>query len=519
MLKYGDYTLFDENNFFQNDLKTIIYKEFKNYIKDKDINKQRKKFIEKMTFLNFKEVINNSQFFYFPYKKSLIKILRKKIANEKYNKINNINEIHQIYNQNKEENNSNDNLVRIISKTSITTNQDSSCEEGSIPLNNEKSQIAIQNKNTINKKDSSSTNNFKDSNFIHYNYNPDDVFKKKFHSYYNKGIAEYCFITHSNVKILNNLMKQKLEIIKKIIETNLKDFFYITFGYYGSFFTDVSIEGSDLDMCIYFKPKNKNINCDFGNKLLELLKNLKPLIYKINDYTKSLIPVINLEIDITEEIKKTPLNNNYQYIDYEDLTKIKIDITYNENKEFLENCEQNVKYVKNEIKNYPQIKPVLLLLKRYFKKIGMNKVFYGGISSFSLFLLVLNVIKSEQRFVKNNIEESELLFLVLKKFSTFDFDSKGIGIDNYDYQLETSNQEKKIYILNPLNGLNVSNGKCKAEKLRCIFSYAFNLISSELNYFKNIFDNGYSPFNINPINSIVALLNTRFNLIANSLHY
>ena len=149
----------------------------------------------------------------------------------------------------------------------------------------------------------------------------------------------------------------------------------------------------------------------------------------------------------------------------------------------------------------------------------MNKVFYGGISSFSLFLLVLNVIKSEQRFVKNNIEESELLFLVLKKFSTFDFDSKGIGIDNYDYQLETSNQEKKIYILNPLNGLNVSNGKCKAEKLRCIFSYAFNLISSELNYFKNIFDNGYSPFNINPINSIVALLNTRFNLIANSLHY
>ena len=532
-----NYTLFDGNNIFQNNLKNIIWKDINNYIKNKDINQIRKKFIEKMTFLSFKEIKNNRHYFYFPYKAFLIKYLCKKKAKEKINtekknkkkeedkleennKINNINEIHKNYNQIKEENKSNDKLVRIISKTTITTNQDSSCEEDVHSLNDEINQKTNQNRNIINKKDSSSTIIYKDNNINNYNNNPNDIFQMNCHLYYNKGIEIYCFITNYNVTILNNLKIQKLEIIKNIIESNLNDHFDITFGYYGSFYTGLSIEGSDLDICIHFKPKNNNINYDFGNKLLELLKNQKPLIYEINDYRKSSTPVINLEIDITEEIKKSPLNNIYQYIDYEDLTKIKIDITYNENKEFLENCEKNVEYVKNEIQKYPQIKPVLLLLKRYFKKIGMNKVFFGGISSFSLFLLVLNVIKSEKRFIINKIiGVSELLLLVLKKFSTFDFSSKGIGIDNYDYILKFANQEKKIYILNPLNGLNVSNGKCKGEKIRNSFSYAYNVIISQINYFKNNFYSGLLiPFNNAPINSIASLLNTSFNQIINSFY-
>ena len=523
--------LYNLDNLFQKDLKTIIYNEFKNYIKDKDINQIRKKFIEKMTFLNFKEVSNNCHYIYFPYKAFLIKYLCKIIAKEKdntkknknkkeenkledINKINNINEIHRNFNQNKEENKSNDKIIRIISKTTLTTNQDSICEEESISLNNEINQKTIQNRNQFIKKDSYSSIIYKGNNI---NNNPDEIFKMQYHFYYNQGIANYCYITNYNVEILNKLKNKKLEIIKNIIESNLKDYFCINFGYYGSFFTGLSIEGSDLDICIHYKPKNKDINIDFSNKLFELLKNLKPLIYEINDYRKSSIPVINLEIDITEEIKKTPLCNVYQYIDYEDLTKIKIDITYNENKEFLDNCEKNVEYVKDNIKKYPQIKPVLLLLKRYFKKIGMNKVFFGGISSFSLFLLVLNVIKSEKRFIKNiNIEVSELFLLVLQKFSTFDFDSKGIDIDNYDYQLDFVNQEKKIYILNPLNGLNISNGKCKPEKIRNSFFYAYKVISSQINYFKNNFYSGVlNPFNIIPINSIADLLNTSFNQIKN----
>ena len=516
-LEKYNYLLFDKNPFSKDELSKSIFKELEYYFEN--INKKNtiEKFIDIISFLGFKEVIKFRHLFFFYYKKIIINCLKKilKREEEKKNKINKINEIHNHYSINiEEENDSDDRLVRNTSKTTAALTTQSKNKELSIyedddsfSLNSETSIIVVQNQ--INKNINIPYNKSSNNNSINNNI-PDKIFSINCNSFYDKAINDYCIITNNNLKALHSLYVEKLEIIEKIIKENLQDKFEITFGHYGSFFTGLSIEGSDIDICIYYKPKENKI--DFFKELYELLKKQKPLLYEINIIDSFEMSLFKLKIDITEDVKnKIPL---YNYLDYEDLTKIKIDITFNQNKEYLDNCEKNVDYIKNEIKNYPQIKPVLLYLKRYFKKMDMNKVFYGGTNSFSLFLLILNVIKSEQRDDPNNyIGNFQLLYLVLKKFSSFNFEFQGIGKDSYDYNLEFINKKGNLYILSPLNERNVASSRCNAIKITKTFLNAFNIITYQITLFKNAFNTGYNPFNQIPINFIIALFNSQINFL------
>ena len=156
---------------------------------------------------------------------------------------------------------------------------------------------------------------------------------------------------------------------------------------------------------------------------------------------------------------------------------IKLDFTFNDNEQYLIKNNKNVDYVKSQIKIYPQIRPVILVLKRYFKNMKMNEVYFGGISSYSLFLIVLNSIKSYQKKISYmQITNSHLLINTLHKFSNFNFAEYGIDIDNYDYLLSHKNYEEIPYIIDPLTGNNVAKGKCRGINIRETFSKGYNLL-------------------------------------------
>lgn len=185
---------------------------------------------------------------------------------------------------------------------------------------------------------------------------------------------------------------------------------------------------------------------------------------------------------------------------------------YNNNEENLKYYKKVVEFVKNAVNSYPQIKPVILFIKRYIKNIRMNKVFKGGISSYSIFLIVLNAVKSLELYTKKTeIGISQLLFYVLHKFSVFDFQVYGIDMDNYDYRLKEENLEENLYILDPINGKNVAMGKCKGGKLRMVFKNAYDLFYKEINYFTYLFRCGYNPFTKNPIISINSIFQSKIN--------
>ena len=480
-----NFPFISRNKLYEDGFGQIIVNEIKSYINgSKDDNHRVKKFVDKLTFLNLSDLINFSQFIYSSYRYFLIKFL----SMEKTKKINKINEIHKLYSHSSKNVNDNSNSKNSI-KTDYKSETLSICDDDSFSINSDISQKSYKTSNENN------------------NYIINDPFEVFCNNYYTKGLNDYCKITENNLSILNNIRKQKLNKLINIINENFKDKFDLTIGNYGSYFTDLSIEGSDMDICIIHKAK-ENVNLNFFDELYNYLMKQKPFLFNIQQiYTE--IPLIKLEIDITDEIK-IPFGNCYNYIKYEDLTRIKIDINVSDNQEYLENCEKNVEYVKSMVKKFPQIRPIFLFLKRYFKNMNMNKVFFGGISSYSLFLLILNTIKS---YSKYNLGISQLLFKVLEKFSFFDFKGKGIGTDNFDYKLNLDNDDETLFILDPLTGKNVSYGRCKGGKLKKTFYNAYKLISEEMNKFKYCFYSGIYLFNMCPVNSFITLLNSRINFI------
>ena len=302
-----------------------------------------------------------------------------------------------------------------------------------------------------------------------------------------------------------------------VIKENLGKKYKLEFGKYGSHITGLSIEGSDIDICIIYKKLLED-DLIFQEELYDILfknKNKsKKFSYKTTKIFTARIPRIIVEIDISEEIKKNPLNNSFKYLDDDEMNTIKIDFTYNENEEYLIKNMKNVEFIKNILEEYPQIKPVILIIKRYLKIQKMNEVYLGGIGSYELFLMILNVIKSYQKiYPKIPIRISQLLIMTFEKFSFFDFSKKGIGKDNYDYSLEEENSEEIPFVLNPLTGKNVAQfGSCSGKDIRNTFIKAYNLLYVENNDFINYFRIGIDPFDQCSKNSIIDLFNiNRYN--------
>ena len=342
-------------------------------------------------------------------------------------------------------------------------------------------------------------------------YNQNNNFNEKyFYDFLEQGIKDYCKITNNNVAILRSLKDKYLNIfLENIINENLKDKFEMTFGFYGSFYTGLSIEGSDIDTCIIYKQKVENKELNFGEELLKIFKENEhkfEFTYVTNDILNANRPLISVQIDISKEIKKTPLKNQYNYLEINDQNKIKIDFTFDKNKQYLIDNNKNVEYIKKQIKEYPEILPLVLVLKRYMKRMLMDNVYYGGISSFSIFLIVLNTIKSYKKDYQNKpISLSFILILIFKKFSFFKFREYGIGTDNYDFVLKIPNVEERLYILNPLTGINIFQyARCRGVDIKETFFEGFNYILEEYKQF-NINMYNQSINNKSPITLIIKL--------------
>jgi DNA polymerase sigma len=75
----------------------------------------------------------------------------------------------------------------------------------------------------------------------------------------------------------------------------------------------------------------------------------------------------------------------------EDLERMKIDLTFSPESNTV--ISKQVDYVKNSLTLYPEIKPITYILKRIFHIGGLNQSFNGGLSSFSLFLMILAYVR------------------------------------------------------------------------------------------------------------------------------
>ena len=315
-----------------------------------------------------------------------------------------------------------------------------------------------------------------------------------------------------NIKILeelkNNLSEfktneEKLKFLfEKVSFYNLKDlkdakhFIYFEFRKFllkllnnneeiiefGSYFTGLATEFSDIDILIVYHGKQKER--EYGKNLEEYLNNIKDKEniknLEIFPILTATIPIIKIEYDVSKEINLKEINFSLKYLDgYEDeLTKIKMDITFTKVKKRVKNTKNVGRIIKESLIKYKQIKPVDLYSKIYFKRQGMYSTYEGGINSISLFGFPRNILVMYEQndFPINSFSNLEILFYVSEKFGHYNF-LYGIDKDGKDYDLgDKEKNENRIIIKSPADNSHNIAKVCRQtdyiiEKFKILFNH------------------------------------------------
>jgi len=335
---------------------------------------------------------------------------------------------------------------------------------------------------------------FMQSQFFYYYHVPSDYFFETL----TKEIKSYEDLTTKNIIILDKIRSKYFMKVEKMIKSGLNKKYEIKFGHYGSFFTNLSIEGSDVDILVYYKPFMKNMN--FLEDIINLLNEHKEEFESINPRLSASVPVIVLQINISKEVDNEILKF-LPYFENKDISHINIDLTFTSKEKEFKRPEQIVNYINKSLKDYEEIRPLLLVIKRYFRVMKMNKSFTGGLSSFSLFLLIL-------AFLKNNKDKMNLgkyLYYIMEKYSFFDFKNYGIdveskecyfGLNTIEFNNSDLNKQKngnnfennrfeEIKIIDPLTKFNVAKSSFKLNEIKNTFNKALYTLKYESLKYQN----------------------------------
>ena len=325
---------------------------------------------------------------------------------------------------------------------------------------------------------------------IYASYTPSEKFFESLTS----EIKNYNTVTLNNLSNLNPLRKKYLNFIEVLIKSELDSKYEIKYGHYGSYFTNLSIEGSDIDILIYYKNKSSENSQDFLKDILFMLNKHEDKFESIQPILTASVPVIKLQISIKNEIKDLKFETTGYSEGYLEFDKINFDLTFTQNEQEYLHSQQVVEYINKSLNTYPMITQMLLLLKRYFKIMKMNKSFHGGLSSYSLYLLIASFCK---KFPTIIFSKGKALFSFLGFFSFFEFDKLGIDIENPDIFYSLNNninnnynsynddniQIKEINIIDPLTKLNVAKSSFKVDEIQITFRTAYDFLRTEGCYY------------------------------------
>lgn len=198
---------------------------------------------------------------------------------------------------------------------------------------------------------------------------------------------------------------------------------------YGSMATGLAIDSSDLDIIVYGfidpnSPRYQNMTRD------QLVEELQMIHAALNDVQSvkdnnliqtASVPVIKLQLNLLElcrlEKEKNPaFEIGPEHID-DETTVLHIDITLDEPKKGSSEIQhlgiQCCNYIKSKIEQYPDLKIMALLFKKFLSLKNLNKPYKGGLSSYSLIQMILTVLTAIKL---ENDTQAWSLSKIFKKF-------------------------------------------------------------------------------------------------------
>ncbi|CAD8053393.1 unnamed protein product [Paramecium sonneborni] len=271
---------------------------------------------------------------------------------------------------------------------------------------------------------------------------------------------------------------------------------------FGSCATGLALIDSDIDIGISgFQPMNRNvIKALFDNLFFEFSK--RKWVIKSNPIFNSVVPVIKLEID--PQVSQTEFEGrNLNETDIQKWKKIKqrikccikVDISFNFNGNTYNSPHSGfitTDLVKQWMKEYPAIQQLVLILKSIIKKLGLSESYTGGLSSYSLIIMVYSYLR-ENRVTQNQIGE---LFIDLLNYFVNEFNSSttGIGLladiknpsSSYFFNLQDyCLPQLPITIFNPLNRKLLTNTCVHIAKIFDFFKVALNQLDQRREFYCN----------------------------------
>ena len=334
--------------------------------------------------------------------------------------------------------------------------------------------------------------------------------------YYNdlsNELLSYEESVYNNLDILKKYREDSLINIKNYIENILKENnFDVQLINYGSFETKLSIEISDIDILIKFCKKNNKVN-DINQQHIEYILSLlhekidnnkeKYQIIVVNAIYTASVPVLkikcSLESIIPDDIKNK-LKEKYIFNFEEDILHLNFDFTFLEVNDIKE--EKNipsleiVSYIQNILNNYKEIKPIILFLKRYMSINRLNSSFHGGLSSYSLFLLVYAYFKYKYKYIFLNTLGKHL-HNILDYYSNLNFGIYSINVNLSNPYVELNElHECGMMLIDPLTKLNVAKSTFRVDQIKSVLTKGVVIIRNII-YKKFIENNNYNCGNGN----------------------
>ncbi|XP_074469311.1 terminal nucleotidyltransferase 4A isoform X1 [Sebastes fasciatus] len=231
---------------------------------------------------------------------------------------------------------------------------------------------------------------------------------------------------------------------------------------FGSFSTGLYLPTSDIDLVVFGKWERPPLQ-----ELEQALRKhnvAEPFSIKVLD--KATVPIIKLTDQETE---------------------VKVDISFN-----VETGVKAASFIKDYVKMYPVLPYLIFVLKQFLLQRDLNEVFTGGISSYSLILMVISFlqVKLHPRIDARNPNEN-LGVLLIEFFELygrhFNYLKTGIRIKNGGAYIAKEEIMKAmtngyrpstLCIEDPLlPGNDVGRGSYGAMHVKQVFDYAYTILS------------------------------------------
>ena len=443
-------------------------------------------------------------------------------------------------NNNERENTNNDSIKKVkINNNNFEKNELININENKEDFNNEINEDINTDFNKFNYLFNNNlyyVNQSQYSNMIFYPNCNNTIFnyQNELYSILGKEILDFEEKVDNNLKELKKYRELTINKLKDFVSKVLKEKYEFEFLFYGSYSNGLSLEISDIDILVKFEIKDKNNTNNLNSyqnieniiSLLEKAFKENKQALKINQinpiYTAS-VPVIKLECDLSdiipEKIKKE-LNKSYLFNFDNEILKLNFDFTFIEVNNIKQKqsipSQEIIKFIKDITKNYPSIRPIILVLKRFMQIKKLNSSFHGGISSYSLFLLLYayNLQFKENNEHNNNIDYFRIsLGKELLGFFSF-YSNLNFGIYSIDVKKNNPiNMLDKLHgssilLVDPITGLNVAKSTFHIDQIKYLFNNAAMTINNfyyqNINNFKN-----YENFNI--LNELFYPINFNYN--------